>query len=431
MYYDWERLGNAEEDLIARGIRECRAFDGPYHLIIFPTDRCNFSCYFCYGKDNKSELEWDVLKRVLESSLTRGCRGISIAGGGEPLVYGKFHLLLDFLEQHSLRLYAFTTNGSLLTSDIASRLCERDMRWMTVSLNETDAAAHAKMCGSSAKSFDAILRGIERTLDARKRYHTALEIRAQIFVYKGNFRRILNMISFALETKVDYVFVNTLDGLPQEQRMSEKEKEELKEYLSEALKHFAPKLQFRMTEEGLQRFVEQEQAKYAPEAVQLPDMCPQKYRVEYCYIGWHALQVTSNGLVFPCCLISGDRRCSVGNIYQRPLWDIWNGKDMQAFRREMRHLLLTRADKNLMRRNPRFIVPICQERAACNLNFFLCSPAFYERMDEWAEKYRKNYMFVQRIKIRAYSFLRSIPLCKNLYHLVRNPGFSMGKEPKK
>ena len=413
MYYNWECLAAAHKRLIADGIAAGRAFGGPYHLVLFPTNRCNFSCSFCTRSDRTSELDWPVLHRALQEAGDMGTRGISMAGGGEPLLYRHMGRLADYMSRHSLRFYALTTNGSLITEEMASMFTELDMRWLTVSLNETDPAAHGSICGATPRQSAAVLEGLARVERARRLRPSGLQVRAQVFIGKDNFRRLPDMVAQAAATGADFVFVNTLDGLPADRRMNACEREELKELLNVVLREWGPRLQFRLGQEGLQRYVEVAQHQVAPEAVQMEDMCSGHRRIEFCYVGWYAPMISADGKVYPCCPISGNARASVGSLHTATLRRIWNGADYNRFRREMRHLLLTGSAAHLLPGRMRFIAPACMERAACNINYYLCDPAFYGEMDAWADSRRAAYMHRQRVRKDVIGALRRLPGFRN------------------
>lgn len=409
MFYGWELLTKEEEDLIAKGIMKGTAYAGPFHLVLFPTNRCNFACFFCSREDRREELNWAILKKLLEEAMEMGLKGLTLAGGGEPLLYSQFNNLLNLMGEHSLKVHALTTNGATITLDQARILNQLSIRWLTVSLNETTPETHTKMCGSSPRLFDKAIEGIENGIKARAEVKSNCEVRVQIFVWKNNFRRLVEMIAAVLEAGPDYVFVNTLDELPEELRLNKAEREELKDLIGEALRRWAPILQFRLIQEGLQRFVEIEQFKYAPQVIQLEDMCHTPDRIEYCYVGWVAPLLVATGEMFPCCGLAGCKEKSVGNVYRQSLREIWFGKPMQLFRKEMRHLLLTNAEKQLLPRRPRFIAPMCLERAECPINFYLCAPEFYHRIDRWAEEgVRSSYKKHQRAKARIRALARVI-----------------------
>lgn len=406
MLYGWEDLTADDEERILRGVKDGRPYGGPFHVVLYPTNRCNFRCFFCSFTNDGDELEWDILRPVLEDNVAHGLRAVTLSGGGEPLIYRGIDNLWNFMREHSIRLYDITTNGSELTPDVTRTLVDLGLRWLTISLNETTSETHTKMCGSSPEMFERVIAGIRNGIQARDATNSNCEVRAQVMLWKKNFTRLGEMMATAFEAGADYVYVNTIDSLKASLRLTDSEREECKGPIEEAIRRWGARLQFRVFQEGLQEYVQGLQVHLAPEAIRLPDICDTPDRIEYCNVGWYSLTLVANGDVYPCCNFTCSPQKTVGNIHNEPLQAIWKGERMQAFRSEMRHLLLTAADKESLPQQPCFIDPICVERAACPINFYLSSPDFYGRVHDWAENGpRAAYQKRQRVKARMRSVL--------------------------
>ena len=410
MLYGWELLNKEEEEIIAKGIMDGKVYGGPFHLVLFPSDRCNLNCFFCYATELRQvgdELDWEVLKRTLEEGVRMGVKGISFGGGGEPLIYKHFKGILDFIEEHSLNMDIVVTNGTAITPDVARRFIKYNLQTMVVSLNETTPERYAQMSQSSVYMYEKAMNGIRNIIRAKNETASNCEIRIQIFVWKENYKRLEEMISSLLETGTDAIYIATIDELPLDQRLNDQEKEELKELIRNVMKKWAHKIQTHFVYEGLDKFVMEEQYKFYPQAIDLPNLCKTQNRIEYCNIGWYSLIITGSGNTFPCCQFWTNKDKSFGNLNKESLGEIWYGEKARRFRTEMRHLLLTEANKELLPRKPCFISPLCLERSACAFNYYLSSPEFYFKIQEWAESGpRKNYIRLQQLKASSYKILR-------------------------
>lgn len=106
------------------------------------TNRCNFSCTFC--PDSKltrercfidPDLAVSALDQIAELDLAEK---ITFHVMGEPLLHPNFFDILDHAGKIGLRV-GLTTNGSLLTDRMISRLMERDLHQIDISLQTPDA----------------------------------------------------------------------------------------------------------------------------------------------------------------------------------------------------------------------------------------------------------------------------------------------------
>ena len=405
MLYGWEMITEKEKRLIAEGIKRGKALGGPYHLVLFPTDRCNLDCFFCYTevlRDAAKELDWDILKKALAEGVLMGVKSVSLGGGGEPLIYRHLNPLFDFIEENRLKIDSIKTNGTALTEAVARRLLQSDLSRITISLNETLPAAYAKMGRCPEPLFYRAMEGIGNIVRMKKERASLCEISAQVFIWRENFERLPAMLETLVALDVDVVYVNTIDALPTDLKMTAAQKEEFRPIVQSAIERYGMRLQFNLSAEGLQQFAEGELYARFPQSAILPDVCPGTRRVEYCYIGWYAAVIEASGDIYSCCHFACDAAKSLGNLRERSLKEIWHGKRANAFRREMRHLLLTEADRRLLPRKARFIHPLCLERAACAFNYYLCDPQFYLDMENWGEPRRRLYKLSRRMKKIAF-----------------------------
>jgi len=124
------------------------------HLILMPTEQCNLRCVYCYESFVRGEMSAEVqdgIRRLVERQ--RGLRRLTISWfGGEPLLAPEIVVgLTGDLRRHcEARGITFicgaTTNGTLLTPELAERLI-----------------------GAGVKTFQISLDGLEHHHDAHRR----------------------------------------------------------------------------------------------------------------------------------------------------------------------------------------------------------------------------------------------------------------------
>lgn len=412
MLYGWELLNPDEEEIVVKGVKKGKALGGPYHLSLFPTNRCNLRCFFCYAKDQThtaEELEWPLLQKALEDGKKMGVKGCSFGGGGEPLIYPQFRNILDFMEKNQWRADSLKSNGTAMTEEIARRLMGLHLERVTVSLNETEPDTYAAMGQCEPRLYDRAMAGIHHLVEAKRAAKSSCEISVQVFIWKENYGRLPQMIEKLLDTGLDLIYLNTIDGLPNSQKFNPVQREEVQEILGEVMAKWASRLETNFSAEGLQDFVKTLQHRHCPERIEMPDICQVDHRIEYCYIGWYAPTLDARGDLFPCCHFSTTPSKSLGNLHEKSLPEIWHGPDARQYRQEMRHLLLTSANAELLPRKTRFIMPLCMGRSDCAFNFYLCHPRVYHAIHDWAEKGpRQVYTQKARLKKKSWNALRGI-----------------------
>lgn len=99
------------------------------NLTILPTNRCNFTCVFCYSAKGRSSIELDTKAAIKAidyffNENSHDKLSISILGGGEPLIsWDKTKEIIVYAknkaQESNKRLnISITTNGSLLNDEI-------------------------------------------------------------------------------------------------------------------------------------------------------------------------------------------------------------------------------------------------------------------------------------------------------------------------
>lgn len=135
-------------------------------LILMASEDCNFRCIYCYEKFSHGTMRPEVregIKKHVESRLPR-LRVLSIGWfGGEPLYgFDAIEDLAPFFQQlareHSLRFHSnMTTNGYLLTPEVAQKLLSWDIRRFQITLDgPAQCHNHSRPTRNGEGSFDVI-----------------------------------------------------------------------------------------------------------------------------------------------------------------------------------------------------------------------------------------------------------------------------------
>ena len=101
------------------------------------TRRCNLKCVHCYSdsdaREYPGELTWDQCRAVIDDLAAFGVPGLLLSGG-EPLIHPRFFDLACYARERGLRL-TISTNGTLITPEIAARLHEIGFAYVGISLD--------------------------------------------------------------------------------------------------------------------------------------------------------------------------------------------------------------------------------------------------------------------------------------------------------
>src|SRR5271157_4199957 len=100
------------------------------------TYRCNNNCRHCWlrlpvnAPEQRQELSFDEIRRIVDEARAMGCREWSISGG-EPMLRPDFPELFDYLTRKA-RSYTLNTNGTLITPEIARLLTRKGAKMVAL-----------------------------------------------------------------------------------------------------------------------------------------------------------------------------------------------------------------------------------------------------------------------------------------------------------
>jgi SynChlorMet cassette radical SAM/SPASM protein ScmF len=133
-------------------------------LYFYLTEGCNLACRHCWLSPKFDStgfryptLPVDLFEKAIQEAKPLGLQGVKLTGG-EPLLHPYFKKLLEVIRQEGLSL-TIETNGLLCTPDTAREIAKSAKRFVSVSLDGTNAETHEWIRGVPG-SFDAARRAI-------------------------------------------------------------------------------------------------------------------------------------------------------------------------------------------------------------------------------------------------------------------------------
>lgn len=84
----------------------------PIHIQIIPTNRCNLNCSFCSCsvRTKDQELDFELMKKIIDKCKNLGTKAVTITGGGEPILYRHFNEMIDYFDNKGIKI-GLVTNG--------------------------------------------------------------------------------------------------------------------------------------------------------------------------------------------------------------------------------------------------------------------------------------------------------------------------------
>jgi radical SAM protein with 4Fe4S-binding SPASM domain len=297
----------------------------PYHVVWEVTTRCNLNCIHCYASSVESlqaELSTADGKRLLEQIAEIDRFRMIVITGGEPLVREDIFELVEYAGKLGFRI-VFSTNGTLLTPDMARDLVKLGVVNFSISLD-----GHTRECHEAIRRKPGCFQGAIEGIRAAARTGVCLQV--NFTAMKQNLAELPGVIDLAESFKADIVMVFQTVPPRREGDMLELDAEE----------------QVRLI-----RTIAEKQKK--SRALIMPVCCPEYWpwlienrRFSFghsiqskafsgCGAGWGFSYIRFDGEVWPCNFIP----LSAGNVREESFADIWNNSTLlQGFRGQARRL---------------------------------------------------------------------------------------------
>ena len=180
----------------------------PDTLQISVTSRCNLRCEMCYAyKDaNQSEeLTLEEIKDVIRQCKEWGVKEINLCGG-EPLISEIIFEIIDFAKASGLKVI-LTTNGTLITENLARKLIQSKIDIITISVDGAKALTHDKI-RAQAGSFDKIMQGIKHLNNCPDSKRLVKVLILTLSNY--NFEELEEYFSLARSLAIDALYITSV-----------------------------------------------------------------------------------------------------------------------------------------------------------------------------------------------------------------------------
>jgi len=215
--------------LIGMTVVDPGSLKAPSRMDLSLTYQCNNQCSQCYlseNKDMKGTLETSQWKTVLDTLWEVGVPQV-VFTGGECLLRDDVVELVEYSKQFTTGVI---TNGTLLSSDLAGRLCVSHLDWIQITLESATAKIHDEIQDRKG-AWKETVAGIDNAVAA------GLSVSINATLSQKNARELKKLIDFARKHQVRYVSTNAIinagRGIAEKEESGLKE-QELQKILEEA-----------------------------------------------------------------------------------------------------------------------------------------------------------------------------------------------------
>lgn len=139
-------------------------------LYFYLTEGCNLACRHCWmgprfdaTGNHYPTLPVEMFETAIREARPLGLSGVKLTGG-EPLLHPEITRLLAIVQREKLKL-TLETNGLLCTPEIAMEIAKSPNRFVSVSIDGTDAATHEWVRGVPG-AFEAALQAVRNLVAA-------------------------------------------------------------------------------------------------------------------------------------------------------------------------------------------------------------------------------------------------------------------------
>jgi radical SAM protein with 4Fe4S-binding SPASM domain len=297
----------------------------PYHVVWEVTTRCNLNCIHCYASSVDStqvELSTTESKQLLEQIATLEQFRMIVITGGEPLLRKDIFELMEYAGRLGFYII-FSTNGTLLTPDIAKDLARLGVVNFSISLDGYTRECHESIRRKSG-CFQSAIDGINAAAQ------TGVCLQVNFTAMQQNLAELPGLIDLAESLKADIIMVFQTIPPRQERGALELDAEEqmhLIRTIAEKQKKTRALIMPVCTPEYWPWLVEHRRISLGRSI--------QRKALSGCGAGIGFSYVRFDGEVWPCNFIP----LSAGNVRREAFPDIWNNSPLlQEFRGQPRRL---------------------------------------------------------------------------------------------
>jgi len=317
-----------EAQTFGEAVRQARPFR-PLMVKIKLTWQCNLACIMCdyWRQGIPSPLTFDLVTRTLDDLAALGCRKIHFSGG-EPTLLPELPDLIAHTRRLKMRV-TLTTNGTLITRELARQLVSAGLNSVCVSIDSPVRSIHDRMRGSPG-ALKQTIAGVRALRRAARQRGVPLPIRINTVVSRENYHTLDKLPALAHELGARSILLMPVDD-PSGALLLNRRR------LLDYNRRIAPKL----AEQALALGLMHNPREAYPFGVTVAELNASRsghyargqFEQQPCYAPWTHALIAADARVAPCCSAP---RVTLGNLCQQSFAEIWQGETYQRLRQAMR-----------------------------------------------------------------------------------------------
>lgn len=308
----------------------------PVCLYLETTNRCNLLCQHCprtfASVERPADLSFDSLRMIVDQ--VPNLRQAVLHGIGEPLINKELPQMIRYLKERNVYVL-FNSNGTMLYPHIQRELIESGLDEYRISLDAADAETFARVRG--LPRFNLIVKNVREFVALKKELGVERpRLSLWLVGLKETLIELPAFVRLAHDMGVGEVYLQRLvffDDAQQGQGFARADQALFGAVDEEEMRLIAEA--HRIADElGV---VFHASGAASPEQSLMPKDAGQPWSL--CRRPWTLMYITANGNVLPCCIAPFAERdyssLVLGNVFERPLMEVWNDYLYQKFRTEL------------------------------------------------------------------------------------------------
>ncbi|MEK7149923.1 MAG: radical SAM protein [Patescibacteria group bacterium] len=187
----------------------------PVSVAVCPTPVCVRQCGFCSNsirnKENrqrKLEIAPDKFVRLINDFVKLGVKGVSVAGGGEPLAYKGPIIKSLFLGKNLPFKIGVHTNGVLLEKILNEKIFKsNNIAYINISVIAHNPKLYVKICKASGNQFFRIERNILKMIKLKDCTASSILCGVKILICRENFSSAFEIFNYFKSLGVDNILI--------------------------------------------------------------------------------------------------------------------------------------------------------------------------------------------------------------------------------